>query len=347
MGDLADYATGRAARLLPAYWLAVAISLAIVVASSTFASPPAADALVHVATLQMPARMLDPQMGIGFGLNGPLWMISIIAGFYVVLALVARPYLRHPLLGLVLAAAITIGWKLVVTGSPELFVDLASGSEPAWVMELLAIDQIPAWAFSFALGMTGAWAYVRYRPSLEGPRVRRAASSVAPVAALGFAFCAYLYGRDAAAINAAFAGAEAREDVLLGIAYTTARAALMAAIVIGPLWLQRPFSSRPVRKLSDLSYGLYLIHLPVSYVLCVALLELPSDGSPAVVAAWIALVVGASLTYAQLTRTYLERPIIGWARGRRSAAQAADAAMTTSEQPAAGRSASMRASPRP
>ena len=33
--------------------------------------------------------------------------------------------------------------------------------------------QLPAWAFSFALGMTGAWAYVRVISEPPGERLRQ------------------------------------------------------------------------------------------------------------------------------------------------------------------------------
>ena len=90
----------------------------------------------------------------------------------------------------------------------------------------------------------------------------------------------------------------------------------MGAIVIGPLWLQRPFSNRPARKLAQLSYGLYLIHLPVAIVVAEVVLGLPTDGSPAVVGVWLGVVIAVSLVYPELSRRWLERPLIERSRRR-------------------------------
>ena len=316
LGDVRRFAVGRAVRLLPAYWLALAASLVVALLLDGYATPPPSDVLIHAATLQMPARLFDSEMQMGFGPNGALWMISIIVGFYVLLALTARAYLRHPLLGLGIAAGLTVAWKLAVTGAPGAFVSLEGGSTQPWVMELIAIDQLPGWLFSFALGMTGAWGYFRLQPVLGRDETRRWALALTGVGGVACALCAYAYGRDAAAINAPFSGSHARSDVLLGLAYTSSRALLMAGIVAGPLWLQRPFTLAPVSRLSDLSYGLYLIHLPVAFALGAGLLGLATDGSPLAVALWLAIVLSVSLVYAQLSRRHLERPLIEWARRR-------------------------------
>ena len=47
--------------------------------------------------MQMPAPLFDAGIRIGFGINGPLWLISIVVTFYAVLPLIARPFYRHPL----------------------------------------------------------------------------------------------------------------------------------------------------------------------------------------------------------------------------------------------------------
>jgi peptidoglycan/LPS O-acetylase OafA/YrhL len=234
-------------------------------------------------------------------------MISVIIGFYIALPLIARPYASHPLIGLALAAAMTVAWKLGA--------DALSVGERGWLTELIAVDQLPGWAFSFALGMTGAWAWVRWRA-----REREVAPGMALGAlALGlcaFAACAYAYGRTAADINVAFAGSVARENELLGLAYSAARALVLGAILVGPLWLQRPFNAKPARKLAELTYGLYLIHLPVAIVVGAVLPQLPTDGSPVAVAAWLGIVLSLSLMYAKFTRRFFERPIVRRVRRR-------------------------------
>jgi len=79
-------------------------------------------------------------------------------------------------------------------------------------------------------------------------RLPEAAAAVALVALVACAICAYLYGSEAAEVNAPFAGSVARGDALLTLVYSASRAVLMAAIALGPLWMQRPFANRPLER---------------------------------------------------------------------------------------------------
>ena len=103
--------------------------------------------LANVAGMQMPARMIDSNVSVGFGINGPLWMISVIVCFYVVFPLVARPYYRpyyrHPFAGLALAAAITLGWRALVIHSPALLTAINAGDQPAWILQLTSTAITP------------------------------------------------------------------------------------------------------------------------------------------------------------------------------------------------------------
>jgi len=75
VGSLRSFALGRGARLIPPYWITLVLMLALL---AFVATPPAAAALgvqgtpdipsviVHFAGLQMPARMLDSNLLIGF-----------------------------------------------------------------------------------------------------------------------------------------------------------------------------------------------------------------------------------------------------------------------------------------
>ena len=132
-GSVREYAIGRATRLLPAYWvcLALLIALAAVAPLAPATGPPSlASVGLHAAPLQMPAKLFDPTLAIGFGLDGPVWMISVVAGFYVVLPFVASRYLRRPLVGLAVAALLSVAWELAVVHFDGLFLALAEGAVP-------------------------------------------------------------------------------------------------------------------------------------------------------------------------------------------------------------------------
>ena len=325
LGSLRAFAIGRAARLIPAYWITLGVMLALLAVDSHagLASgiqrgeglPSVQNLTVHLAGLQWPARLFDSNLLVGFGINGPLWMISVIVCFYLVLPLVARPYYRHPLIGLAIAAAITIAWREVALHAPILFTELDTGDQPEWVVRLIAIDQFPGWAFSFALGMTAAWAYVRW-PVADSAETKRKALWVGAVSLFACFLCAYFYGRDASEVSGAVGGSVARSSPLLGLAYTASRGALMAAIALGPLWLRAPFESRGTRAIADSSYGLYLIHFPIAIYLGAVVLSLPDNGAPEAVALWFGAVVPLSLLYAYVVRRFAEQPVRSWVASR-------------------------------
>ncbi len=338
VGSLRSFAVGRGARLFPPYWVTLAVMLALL---AFIALPPATPAIevqglptlpnlaVHVAGMQMPARMLDSNVLVGFGINGPLWMISVIVCFYLVFPLVARPYYRHPVAGLVAAAAVTIAWKEGVEHLPGVLAAINMGNQPDWVLQLTAIDQLPGWAFSFAFGMTAAWAYGRLG-DLDPAKTRRAATLVLPVALAASCVCAYLWGKHASAVNGPTAGNVTRTETFLAVAYTLSRGTLMAAIVLGPVWVRAPFASPRVRGIAELSYSIYLIHLVVAIYVGGMLLSLPTNGSIGAVALWIAVVLTASVVYALVMRRYVERPSRAWARRATvSAAQEATTAVVS------------------
>ena len=271
----------RGARLLPAYWLVIASSLlliALVPPSATYGLPPVHSILAHFTVLQTLVRMLDPGVTQGFGLVGPVWMVSVVVCFYLVLPFVARAYYRHPLLGLGVAAAITVGWKLAINNAPGVFVALSDASIPDRGVQLIATDQIPGWAFSFALGMTGAWACIRLRERYPPAKLARAALLAAPAVVALYIYGVYLFG-NTTLIYAHAIGPVARGEILDTLFGSVARAALIGVVILGPVWMQRPFVNRVTNRLAELSYGVYLIHLPL-IIYANAALDLPRQRHP-------------------------------------------------------------------
>jgi peptidoglycan/LPS O-acetylase OafA/YrhL len=88
----------------------------------------------------------------------------------------------------------------------------------------------------------------------------------------------------------------------------------MAGIALGPLWLQAPFANRPMERIAELSYAVYLIHLPVAVWVGLVWLDLPRDGTPLTVLAWFGAVFTVSFAYAAVSRRLVERPALRWSR---------------------------------
>lgn len=310
-GSAARFWILRGARLLPAYWLVMAAALLALVLfppESVYPVPPFESVLTHLTVMQSPIRIFDPGISPGFGLVGPVWLISVVVCFYLLLPFVARPYYRHPLIGLAVAAAITAGWKGAVSRVPQVFEAVSDGSVSDLTVRLIAVDQFPGWAFSFGLGLTGAWAYVWLRERYEPAQLARAALRLAPVILLLYAYGAYLYG-DTTLVYPGRIGPAARSEVLDTMFGSLARATLIGIVVLGPLWMQRPFVNRVTGRLAELSYGVYLIHIPL-VIYAASLLDLPRDGSLGALAIWMAVIVPPSLLFAALSRRYVEQPIL-------------------------------------
>lgn len=327
LGSVRAFVVGRAARLVPAYWLILAVMLVLLAYVPTqppLAMPSVANVLAHLTFLQMPAKLLDSGFALGFGVNGPIWMLSVIAGFYVLLPLIARAYYRHPLAGLVIAALVTFGWKEAAVQFHGAFAALGGGSAPGWIVPLVVSDQLPGWAFSFALGMTAAWGYVRLLDRHPTAVITSRAALVATVALPIYALLAYLYGRAAYTSSAALSGSVARLSPWDSLGGSASRAVLMASIALGPYWMVRPFVNRVTRRLGEVSYGLYLVHFVVG-TYAGLLLGLPTDGTLGTVALWSAVVILPSLAYAFLSARFVEQPVRRWARSyerRRRATEA-------------------------
>jgi peptidoglycan/LPS O-acetylase OafA/YrhL len=316
LGSVRDFALGRFARLAPGYWLslAVVLFLLVVVPNQPAVQIPhrLPEILADMAALQMPIRLFDGTFPVGLDINGALWMISVIVGFYFVFPFIARPYFRHPLAGLAIAAVITLAWKEAVLHFPGFWAWLDHSNEDAWVSQLIATDELPGWAFSFALGMTGAWAWVRVSRS-DVSRFQRPAVIGAALSLVACAICAYLYGKHASnADTGIIGGSTARENPWLTMPFSAARTALMASIVLAPVWLQRPFDNAPARRLAELSYGIYLIHLVVCWFVCIVWLDLPRDGTLRAALLWFGIVLPTSIAYAYLSRRLVELPAKRW-----------------------------------
>ena len=318
-GGWGSYGLRRGARLLPAYWLILVISLILLATVSLNPDVPFPGALSvfsHFTGLQMPVTMFSSDVTVGFFVNVPLWTLSIELGFYIVLPFIAAAYFRHPWVGLGIAAAITILWDVLF----DHFADVADvvgyhpGFDTLFRIVINSGAQLPSWALSFAVGMTGAWVYVRVKTlaangELEPDLLRRrihmvVAGSVAATLVLAW-------------INGGFYD-QSRQSLWLSMAFTITLAAAMVAIALSSKAVQAPFANTPVRRLGDISYGIYLVHFLLIIYLG-DLLNLPKDGTAADLAIWMLAVLPAAVLYGYLSARFLEQPIRRRARkfGRR------------------------------
>lgn len=329
-GGKLDFWVGRGARLLPGYWLVIALCLLLIAFVPPFPGypfPTLGSIFAHLTVMQLPVRLFHPALIPGFGLDGAVWMISVVVTFYLVLPFVARSYARHPWWGLAGAAMVTLAWKQAIART-DLFQSISDGTvpNPDLFIKLIAVDQFPGWAFSFGLGMTGAAAYVWATRRFSVERLARTALFAFVPAVLLYVLGAYLFGKTTLIYPDGRVSPVARSHSPETMLSSVSRATLMAVIVLGPVWMRRPFVNRPTAKLAELSYGVYLIHIVIA-VYAASRLHLPEDGTAWAVVVWCAVVIPPSLLYAAVTRRWVELPAQRWVRARRARAPTPPAAV--------------------
>ena len=321
-GRVSAFAIRRGARILPAYWavLLVAIILLAVV-SSDDPMPGAGSIATHLTFLQSPALLFDSGYELGFGVVPPVWTLSVEMAFYIVLPFVATWYYRRPFLGLALAAALAIVWRVAAQNADSIASALGGDLSSAANLRIdtYYASQFPTWALSIAAGMTGAWVYVKARDRWAPEVVRRRAKQAAAAAALALAVFIYVGGHEVASNPATFDAEFARQSIAVTLGVPIAMAALFVALCLVPTGWQRPLSNAPLRWTADISYGIYLIHFAVIWF-ALRELDLPHTGTVGAVLIWCAVVYPVSFAYAYLSARFLERPVRRWAHryGRRA-----------------------------
>jgi peptidoglycan/LPS O-acetylase OafA/YrhL len=340
-GPLRRFYARRAVRIYPAYWLvllialplsAVALSRVVAPIQPTISSP--IEVVVQFLGLPMPARMFDASMPVVFWVDPVLWFVSVIVGFYLVFPLIARWYARHPWIGAVAAAVITLAWVWAASHLNGVFREIEGGHAAGWVVKLIAVEQLPGWAFSFGIGMTAASAYTRLTKAYPAERLARAAIRLAPLALAALALSVYLFGHDAADNDIkSLAPTIVRTSPLIPVLYSLSLAFAMSVILLGPQAVQRPFTNAPIRRLGELSYGIFLIHYIVAVYVGVVVLGIPADGSWGSAAALFAVALAGSALFAYLSLRFVERPARAWVARRLATDRAAQA--VPEEAPAA------------
>ena len=313
-GPVGPYALRRVARLLPAYWLLLLLVIIVAWALPQFEDPTGLELISNFSFMQKWVSWIDPGIEVGFGLATPVWTLSIEITFYLVLPLVAAWYARRPLVGLFVAMGLVLAWHQLLSHTPD-FVELTGDG---WSTREFAnfvlggSEQFPHWILSFAAGMTAAWLYVRFTTAPRKLWSGRTRGWIA-IAAIALFICfSALAGINADQNPSSWVVLFWVQPWWLRLGFTLSLAAAMLAISLAPRWIQFPFSNRPVRKLGDISYGVYLVHYPL-LLIAIYVVGIPLFGDAWDLFLLCAFVIPLSLLYGYLSARFVEQPIRRWA----------------------------------
>lgn len=244
---LRAYARARLLRIMPAYYVQVAVLLAIgalgVGGAMGWDHPPLRDVVGSLFFLYGALPSVAPHVP-------PWWTLPVELAFYLVLPLFARLLRPGRWWWLLVAIAASLAYR-----SWLMHAGLSRTEELAWV------EHLPGRLHQFLVGMLAAYAFVRLRNRNELPGGRRAdllalASALAflLLPALGF----LVYGRP-------FQGGPVAQPLLLywHLYASVVIGALLVAVAAGAPHASRLFGAAVPRALGVVSYSLYLWHYPV------------------------------------------------------------------------------------
>ena len=295
----------RAIRILPAYWLVLAVYGTLVAPGSLWSI----DGLIRYGLLQQ-----IYQESTVYHIVGTAWTLSIEAAFYLCLPILSaaisrlldgRPSLtRH----LAILVGLAVGMEAIATFVLHPLYR-AFGEDPGMAGFTLAGAFEP-----FAAGMALAILHA-HRAELRG-LPRRARGAWLRFLRLDRAWVA--------AAGAALLAGLALEGENVAPWYSTHGATIAATLLFVPLVFRPRGSrlarglghSRPLVTLGAISYGLYLWHWPIQEIL-----RTHGFTPPPTMAGWVvavAVIGGVALVPAWLSYRFLERPLAGWVHRQRT-----------------------------
>lgn len=233
-GGVAQFLRRRAWRILPPYWAALVLSVAVahfVVRASHHGPPNARTVVVYGLLLQDAFTARTP--------NGAFWSIAVEAELYLLFPLLLL--VRRRLGAVVLVAGVTV--LAVARGL------LAGSASPVEGDNWLTPNLAPV----FVAGLVGAGVVVAREKVRRMPWHWLSALATIPVLSL------IAVKGSAWTVNHYF---------WVDLAVAPAMTMFLAAIATGrPAFLLRVLATRPMRSLGNFSYSLYLIHLPIIMVI--------------------------------------------------------------------------------
>lgn len=261
LGSVATFLSRRAWRIFPPYWAALAFSLMIawlVVPASHFGPPDGKTILVYGLVAQDVFTAPTP--------NGAFWSIAVEAELYLVFPIFVL--LRRRVGAIPLISVVTL--IVVARGL------LSKNALPVEGMNGLTLNLAPV----FVAGLVGAGVIAASEKVRRLPWHWMALVAAVPVLSLvvirGSVWTVgHYFWMDLAVVPAM---------TLLVVSVSTGKPAFL-------VWL---LNTRPIRRLGNFSYSLYLIHLPI--IMTIVRKVAPHYVSPGLSTFWFTLLLGVPVS---------------------------------------------------
>jgi peptidoglycan/LPS O-acetylase OafA/YrhL len=252
--------------------------------------------LLHLGMLQS----WVPVPAVFVGGNAPAWSVSTEFAFYLAFLLLIPNWKRTWLVKLALALALVVGLVALCHLGGIPFAVPAGQMRPcqAWLMYICPLGRL----FEFALGMAASRLWQAAEPRLRLGRVGGTLLEAVAVALVVAVMYITKPAADAAG-RVAWLGEPARQWLYQGGVCCLPFALLIAVAAGGRGWIGRLLSSAPVVLLGEISYAVYLFHMPL--IRWYQAHALAFDAVPAWLGAaafWAVLLVGSHLVWAVLER---------------------------------------------
>lgn len=265
-----QYALNRALRIYPALWTALLVSVVILLACGVRPDSTRSFAIWIIAQLTI-VQFYNPAFIRGFGvgvINGSAWTIPVEIQFYALV----------PFLAWLAKGKANRWWLLALASGCVMLVIRWVEQDPSSVLVRLVTVTLPPWLFFFLVGTALRYLHGRFATFLRGRAV----------------FWAVLYGFWVA-VEIAFNVPEATGNELNPVSIL-----LLSALTISAAFTFPRIASRVLRE-NDISYGVYIYHMPFVNLF----LFLGFQGTSA-----LSLAIGVTVITAILSWRFVERPAL-------------------------------------
>ncbi|MDY3909806.1 MAG: acyltransferase [Eubacterium sp.] len=236
--SVSEFYVKRAARILPSYYIAVAVALIFALAMGAYASNQnmLKDLFAHIFLV----HNFFPETYVMTQLNGVLWTVAVEAQFYLFFPLYAKAFQKKPILTYLGMIAIGLSSSYLI------------GQNFDTINQSLYVNHVLTFASVYANGLLAAWLYMVITKNRKRKTVEGVAGMVTACA------CVYVYYLLTTQLQASDNGQkwQVENRFLLSLLFMV----FVLAVIFSARWFRKIFDNRIMVFLAGISYNLYIWH---------------------------------------------------------------------------------------